>query len=177
MPAAPWNDWHVEIRPAVPRDFEALGELTVMAYEALFDEPLGGYERELRDVARRAADSEVLVAVGGDEVLGGVTYVPSSGRAMSEFDDEHAAGIRMLAVDPRHQGEGVGRALVKECVSRARAAGRDRIVLHSTTYMTAAQALYRSLGFDRAADLDVSVIDEPYSEESPLVLIAFVLEL
>jgi ribosomal protein S18 acetylase RimI-like enzyme len=161
-----------------PGDFDALGELTVSAYQALFDEPLGDYEHELRDVAGRAADSVVLVAIGDrDDVLGGVTYVPGSERAMSEFDDDDAAGIRMLAVDPRHQGEGIGRALVEECIRLARAAGRARTVLHSTIYMTAAQGLYASLGFVRTPDRDVSITEAPYSHEEPFLLVAFVLEL
>jgi ribosomal protein S18 acetylase RimI-like enzyme len=168
----------VEIRGAQPRDFAALAELTVRAYEALFDEPLGDYERELRDVAAHAADSVVLVAVSDrDEVLGGVTYVPGPERAMSEFDDVDAAGIRMLAVDPRHQGEGAGRALLEECIGLARAAGRTRIVLHSTIYMTAAQSLYRSVGFERAPANDVAITDEPYSQDEPFLLVAFVLAL
>jgi ribosomal protein S18 acetylase RimI-like enzyme len=168
----------VEIRPVRSDDFDALGELTVGAYQALFDEPLGDYAHELRDVAGRAADSVVLVAIGDRrDVLGGVTYVPGSARAMSEFDDVDAAGIRMLAVDPRHQSHGIGRALVEECIRLARDAGRARIVLHSTIYMTAAQGLYRSLGFVRTPGRDVSITDEPYSDDEPFLLVAFVLEL
>lgn len=160
------------------QDFDALAELTVRAYEALMDEPLGDYEHQLRDVAGRASDSVVLVAVDDrGEVLGGVTFVPGSERSMSEFDDDDAAGIRMLAVDPRHQGHGVGRALVEACVARARAAGRARLVLHSTKYMTAAQALYGSLGFVRDPDRDVAFTDEPYSHDEPFLLVAFVLGL
>ena len=168
----------MEIRRALPADFAALSELTVSAYAALFDEPLGDYEHELRDVAGRAADSVVLVAIGDrGTVLGGVTYVPGAERAMSEFDDVDAAGIRMLAVDPRHQGEGVGRALVQECIRLARDEGRARIVLHSTTYMTVAQGLYKSLGFDRTPDRDVSITEEPYTDDEPLLLVAYVLVL
>jgi len=168
----------VEIRPVLPQEFDALGELTVQSYQALMDEPLGDYAQELRDVAGRATDSVVLVAVGdGSEVLGGVTFVPGSGRTMSEFDDADAAGIRMLAVHPSHQGNGVGRALVEACIARARAAGRARLVLHSTKYMHAAQSLYRSLGFERDPTHDVAFTDEPYSRDEPFVLVAFVLVL
>ena len=165
----------MQIREVTPQEYETLGMLTVDAYRSILDEPLGDYEHELRDVAGRAADSVVLVAIDDlGTVLGGVTYVPGSKRAMSEFADDDAAGIRMLAVDPRHQGEGVGRALVMECIRLARAEGRARLVLHSTIYMIAAQALYRSLGFERAPDRDVSITDEPYE---PFLLVAFILAL
>lgn len=168
----------MEIRRAVPAEYGALGELTVAAYAALFDEPLGDYEHELRDVEKRATDSVVLAAISDDgTVLGGVTYVPGSERAMSEFEDVDAAGIRMLAVDPAHQGGGIGRCLVEECVSLARSAGRSRVVLHSTNYMAAAQALYRSVGFERVAELDIEFTEEPYSKDKPFLLVAFVLSL
>ena len=178
MRASPCDDLAVEIRPVSDEEFEALADLTVAAYEELFDEPLGDYEHALRDVAARASDSVVLVAVDGQgQLLGGVTYVPGSERDMSEFDDDEAAGIRMLAVDPRHQGAGVGRALVVECLSRAHDAGRARVVLHSTIYMTRAQTLYKSLGFMRDASADVAITDEPYSTDRPFMLLAYVLAL
>jgi ribosomal protein S18 acetylase RimI-like enzyme len=62
----------------------------------------------------------------------------------------------MLAVSPRAQGRGAGRALVEACVSRARAAGKRRIVIHSTEWMTTAHRLYDDLGFERAPELDWS---------------------
>lgn len=168
----------MKIRTVTANEYTALGQLTVDAYERLFDEPLGAYEHQLRDVAGRAADSVVFVGVDdADTLLGGVTYVPGAARAMSEFEDGQAAGIRMLAVDPRHQGNGVGRALMEMCISQARTDGRARIILHSTVYMQVARSLYEHLGFERAADLDVMLTDEPNSEENPFHLIAYVLEL
>ncbi len=168
----------MEIRRVQPNDYAALGLITVHAYRELFGGgPLGPYEEQLLDVARRADDSEVYVALGEDgSVLGGVTYVPGSDRTMSEFSDPDAAGIRMLAVDPRHQGAGVGRALVEACVQRARADGRHRIILHSTPMMTMAHRIYRHLGFVRTPELDEWVEGTPGAEE-PLHLMAFGLEL
>ena len=92
---------------------------------------------------------------------------------MSEFVDLDAAGMRMLAVDPQAQGEGAGRALVEICLGRARSTGRRRLILHSTQAMTAAQSLYRSLGFERTPDIDVWVEEQPDTQSSPLHLMAF----
>jgi predicted N-acetyltransferase YhbS len=167
----------VQVRAATPEDFEVLGELTVRAYARLFDEDLGDYTEELRNVASRAKDSEVLVALVDDEVVGGVTYVPDASRAMSEFDDLDAAGVRMLAVDPDRQGLGAGRALLDACVTRARDARRARVILHSTPEMRVAHVLYGSFGFERAPHLDVAVREPPYSDAEPLLLMAFILEL
>ncbi|HEY8544892.1 MAG TPA: GNAT family N-acetyltransferase, partial [Acidimicrobiales bacterium] len=87
-------------------------------------------------------------------VLGGVTYVPGPESSSAEFTDPDTAGIRMLAVSSDAQGRGVGAALVRACIDRARAAGKRRIALHSTERMTAAHRLYLRLGFvrDEATD-------------------------
>jgi ribosomal protein S18 acetylase RimI-like enzyme len=166
----------MEIRHIRPTECETLGRITVEAYRQLFDaDSLGSYEEELADVDARRRDSDVLVALDGGRVLGGVTYVPDAHRAMCEFDDPDAAGIRMLAVDPSSQGLGVGRALVEACITRARRDGRARVILHSTPVMIVAQALYVRLGFVRTPSLDVYFDGEPYSEEEPLHLIAYTL--
>ncbi|MGA7834189.1 MAG: GNAT family N-acetyltransferase [Acidimicrobiales bacterium] len=168
----------MEIRRVRPEEYAALSRITVSAYRQLFGGgPLGPYEAQLVDVARRAEDSEVYVALGEDNsVLGGVTYVPGSDRVMSEFSDANAAGIRMLAVDPHYQGAGVGRALAEACVQRARADGRQRLILHSTPVMTAAHHIYEQLGFVRSPELD-EWIDENPGADHPLHLMAFGLEL
>lgn len=146
----------VVVRPVRPEEYRALGELTVAAYRALADPALDAdYVAELRDVARRAAEVPVLVAVDGrGRVLGGVTYVPGPGTAYSESEAADEAGIRMLAVDPSLQGRGVGRLLVEACLERARAAGRRRLVLLTRPSMAAAHHLYRRLGFRRAPARD-----------------------
>ncbi len=148
----------VVVRPVRPEEYEALGELTVAAYRALADdEPAldADYLTELRDVARRAAEVPVLVAVDArGRVLGGVTYVPGPGTPYSESEAPDEAGIRMLAVDPALQGRGIGRRLVEACLERAKAAGRRRLVLLTRPSMTAAQRLYARLGFRRAPARD-----------------------
>ena len=141
----------IVVREMVPGEAARLGELTVAAYlqvPGVAEE--GAYVEELRDVGGRAAHVPVLVAVddASGEVLGGVAYVPDPG-PFAEIERDDEAGIRMLAVAPEAQGRGVGRALVEACVERARAAGKRRLVLLTLPSMTAAQSLYRSLGFER----------------------------
>ena len=96
---------------------------------------------------------------------------------MSEFSDFDAAGIRMLAVDPRRQGLGAGRELLEHCVRRARDASRARVVLHSTPIMETARAMYLRHGFTRDESRDVFFSDEPYSETEPLHLMGYELVL
>lgn len=146
----------VRVRPAEPSEHDAVGELTVAAYEAL-GYPLGDYADSLRDVAGRAPSADVLVAESDGRVVGAVTYVPGPDSASAEFEDPDGAGIRFLAVASEAQGRGVGRRLLEACVERARAQGRGRIVLHTTEYMRTAQRMYESFGFVRDPARDLTV--------------------
>jgi predicted N-acetyltransferase YhbS len=147
----------VEIRAVRPDEYEILGRLTEVAYTSV-----DGYEAEpeylvqLRDIAGRAeaAATAVLVAVDGGRVVGGVTYVADPSSPMAEHDEANVAGIRMLAVDPGAQGRGIGEALTRACLDRARAEGRTAVVLHSTPWMHTAHRLYGRLGFERDPALD-----------------------
>ena len=144
------------VRTARPGEHARLGELVVGAYRSLpeFNEP--GYEPELRDVARRAREAVVLVAVddAGGPLLGCVTYVPGPESPWAELLEPGEAAIRMLAVDAAARGRGVGTALAVACIDRAREDGRAAVFLHSLAYMRAAQAIYARLGFIRRPDRD-----------------------
>jgi ribosomal protein S18 acetylase RimI-like enzyme len=146
----------VVVREARPEEHASLGDLVVAAYRSLpeFDET--SYEPELRDVARRAREAVVLVAVDdvGGTLLGCVTYVPGADSPWAELLEPGEAAIRMLAVDPTARGRGVGTALAAACIARARADGRGAVFLHSLPYMRAAQAIYARLGFTRRPDRD-----------------------
>ena len=148
----------MHIRPIAPDEYARLGALTVDAYVALEGHVVDSeYEEELADVRTRAEapSTDVLVAVDDEgHVLGGVTYLHDDQSPFAEYDLSDAAAIRMLAVDRALQRSGTGEALVRECVARARGAGRSRLVLHSTPWMTAAHALYSKLGFVRDESLD-----------------------
>lgn len=148
----------VVVREVRPDEVAELGRVTREAYVALGHALPEAYLAELEDVAARAAAAVVLIAVDGGSaaVLGGLTYVETSPNAFAEWDHPDWAGFRMLGVAPSAQGRGVGEALVRECVVRAGAAGRSRLVLHSATWMVGAHRLYRRLGFRRAVDLDWS---------------------
>lgn len=151
----------VLIRPVRPEEYEALGELTVAAYHSVpvVLDHQDEYDVQLRDVARRAETSCVLVALGPEgELLGGVTYVRGPEDPYSEDLEEGDAGMRMLAVDPARHGRGIGRALVMACLDRARDEGRRRLLLHTGNWMPSAVALYEKMGFAREPGLDFTPV-------------------
>jgi predicted N-acetyltransferase YhbS len=149
----------VEVRVAEPSDYERIGQLTLGAYRTLaVDHLWGGYEHDIADTASRADAAEVLVATLDGDVVGSVTYVPDSSSRWSEWTQPGEAQFRLLAVDGRVRNRGVGAALVRACLERARAASQP-IVIHTTPWMPSAQRLYERLGFARRPDRDV-----PYGE-------------
>jgi ribosomal protein S18 acetylase RimI-like enzyme len=146
------------IRPAAPADFDAVGRLTVEAYRAdgqLADEA-DGYGEVLADVAGRAAEGEVLVAVDpSGTVVGAVTFT-LPGTRYAQLAGPGEAEFRMLAVDPGRQGNGVGELLVWACVERAGQTGASAVIICSRDFATAAQRLYARLGFVRVPERDWS---------------------
>ena len=144
----------VEIREIEPSEHEALAALTVSAYAISHEQLEAGYQQELADVAGRAAQATVLVAVEDGQVVGGVTYVGNADNPLAEHTDPHAASIRMLAVDPAAHRAGIGRRLTEACAARAASEGRESLVLHTIDTNVGGLAFYEALGFERAPHLD-----------------------
>jgi ribosomal protein S18 acetylase RimI-like enzyme len=143
----------LEIRSISPDEADALGELTVRVYESIGATEDGEYAPQLRDVRGRMETCEVLVALEDGVLVGGVAYVPGPG-PWADRAAPHEAEMRMLVVDPAHQREGIGEALVRRCIELATDAGRTGLVLLSEREMTAAHRMYERLGFVRVPERD-----------------------
>ncbi|MBW5484472.1 GNAT family N-acetyltransferase [Streptomyces bambusae] len=154
----------IAIRQARPEEYPELGEITAQAYvgDGLLDaNPDGYYLGVLKDVAGRAEDSVVLVAVRADgRVVGGVAFAPPGSR-YCDIAGPGEAEFRMLAVAPEARGQGAGEALVRECIDRARALpGVRALVLSTQPAMRGAHRIYDRLGFVRTPERDWAPVPE-----------------
>jgi ribosomal protein S18 acetylase RimI-like enzyme len=93
------------------------------------------------------AGGAILVAAWREEVVGTVAL---------KF---HAPGVfefTKMAVDQQFQGKGLGQALTKAAIQKAKQMGASKIILYSNTKLASAISLYRKNGFKEIP------VDGPY---------------
>jgi ribosomal protein S18 acetylase RimI-like enzyme len=145
----------IEAREATPEEWDEAGRVTADAYrEFVRDSEWESYLDRIANVRGRADRTTIIVAVDGARIVGSAT-LELEGRVEPEDDptlEPDEAHIRMLGVAPDHRGAGVGSLLMDACEARAREAGKTFVTLHTTSRMSAAQAMYASRGYRRGPD-------------------------
>jgi ribosomal protein S18 acetylase RimI-like enzyme len=125
-------------------------------------------DEDLASVARMFREYQIAIGVdlcfqGFDEEVAGLPgkYAPPAGEILMARAGRVAAGVvalrpqggagicemKRLYVRPAFRKAQLGRRLVEAILAHARDIGYQRIVLDTLADMTAAQALYESLGF------------------------------
>jgi DNA-binding MarR family transcriptional regulator/GNAT superfamily N-acetyltransferase len=109
-----------------------------ISYEALVAEICAQFIRSY-DASRE----HCWIAEAGGEPLGSIFLVNGG-------DD--VAKLRLLLVEKKARGLGVGRALVEQCVSSARERGYKKMTLWTQSILVAARGIYQAAGFRRVKE-------------------------
>ena len=150
----------LHIRDARLSDYDAIQAVTLAAYQEYAPLMPAHWESYRRNILTTLADvkpAEQVVAEQDGNVVGAVLLYPA-GTVFSSADGIQITlrwpEIRLLAVRSDARSQGVGTALMHECVRRARQAGAAALTLHTTDIMQVAMRMYERMGFVRAPELD-----------------------
>jgi GNAT superfamily N-acetyltransferase len=113
-----------------------------------------GLAKAVDEVLANSGPAEIIVAADGDRIVGSVFLYPGGSSPYPGEKPLAEPEFRLLSVEPSERGKGLGRALVNECIRRAKAAGAVALGLHTSVSFRAAISLYRSMRFERATERD-----------------------
>jgi len=147
------------IRPARTTDRGAIARLTLAAYReyasVMAPDAWHALDQAIRSSLTDDTNVTRLVAELDGAIVGSAAlYAPDSAAYGSLASLTPWPEVRLVAVDPSVRGRGVARALVDECIRRARENGADTLGLHTSRSMRAAKQLYERMGFVRDPEHD-----------------------
>jgi ribosomal protein S18 acetylase RimI-like enzyme len=119
-----------------------------------FDLEFQGFRRELTTLPGAYAPPKgcILLAENEEEIVGCVALRPL---------EKLICEMKRLYVVPGHRKQKIGRALAEAIIDHARNCGYELMRLDTIESMTAAQALYRSLGFRPIKPYRYNPLDNP----------------
>ena len=147
------------VRDAFPLEIDVAASVMVESYAeyacSFPHEVFQSYISSVQDVRSRLNESELVIAEMNGDIVGAVTFYPDGTKTGgSDGWPTDWAGLRLLAVRPASRRIGVGKLLIKECISRCSTRGIKILGLHSTRHMTVAQLMYKKMGFTRIPKYD-----------------------
>jgi ribosomal protein S18 acetylase RimI-like enzyme len=129
-----------EIRPARADEVQAVRRLVRSAY-AIYVPRIGREPAPMRaDYAALVRDEAVTIAVAEGAIVGVLVLRPRRNSLLLEN----------VAVDPRAQRRGIGRALIAFAEERARERNLGKVTLYTNALMAENLSLYRRLGYVEA---------------------------
>jgi len=146
------------IRNAHPDELDEVSLLLKDAYQqyenSIPPERWKSYLEDIVDVRSRLDKSDLIVAELDHKLIGTVTLYLDGSKSFPEAWPEGWAVIRLLAVHPEYRSQGIGRALMEECIRHCRQAKVTAIGLHTAEIMAVAQKMYEKMGFVRFPESD-----------------------
>ncbi len=149
----------LRLRDSRAGDQAAILDLTLAAYAeyaAILGENYHLYEDSIVATLADIGAASQIVAEQDGRLVGaallyppGTAFEPAEGMAAPEWPE-----VRLVAVLPSARGHGIGKALVQECLRRARQDGCTGLALHTTDMMPVAMGMYERLGFFRTPEFD-----------------------
>lgn len=131
-----------------PADEEAVNQTALSAfrqYQHAYSD-WQAFSGRVANMAGLAVSAEVIVAKVEGQIAGAVAYV-GPGKEKASFFPREWPILRMLVVEPRFRGMGLGRALTEECIQRAVRDSAPLIALHTSRIMKVALSMYKRRGF------------------------------
>lgn len=151
-----------QLRDARDEDRDAIQSVTLAAYEqyaAVMQDAWKFYRANIVETLGNTKTTNQIVAESTKGILGTVLLVPTGTQVHAPNGTSITMPfpeIRLLAVTPSARGQGIGQALIQDCLRRARESGASAITLHTSDMMSVAIKMYERMGFVRNPSLDFS---------------------
>jgi GNAT superfamily N-acetyltransferase len=146
-----------QIRAGRPDEVRSIFGMLVAAYvEHQWVMPSAAFRIHLGDIfalRRQARSMGFLVAERAGRLLGAAMYNPRPSRQDVSWPDGWAS-LMALAVIPEARWQGVGRALLAACASRAREGGSSALCFHASEVMLSSVGFAEAMGLARVPTLD-----------------------
>ena len=141
-------------------DLEQIKNLTWLAYSQfkniLSEENFLAWKNSLSDEKTYLdlfKTATCFVCEHETKIIGSAFLIPH-GNPFKWFDAE-CCYIRLVAVHPDFEGNGIGKRLTEMCLNYAQETGEKIIALHTSEFQNAARHIYESIGFVKLKKLDL----------------------
>ena len=151
---------NLQIRDVRDADREIIQSVTLSAYKQYAAFMLESWKYYRENILVTLADvkpAEQIVAETDHGIVGTVLLYPTGAQLHGPdgtIVSLEVPEVRLLAVMPTARGQGIGVALMQECMRRARQSGAAALGLHTTDMMSVAMRMYEQMGFVRLPALD-----------------------